>query len=588
MLDIIYFNFLSSIFVFIYSQKSILMRLVLFFLLFCSVLCAQREYPKNDFISPLDIPLFLSGNFGELRSNHFHAGLDFKTQQKEGLNVFAVADGYVSRIKISNFGYGKAIYITHQNGFTTVYGHLSKANSTIQNYIETIQYREKSYEIETFPNPNELLVKQGEIIAYSGNSGGSGGPHLHFEIRDSKTENIINPMFFNFDSKILDTKTPTITSLYVYPIGENSLVNGSQLPISVGLSLQKDGSFMAEKILASGKIGFGFSAYDSFDYSYTKNGLYKVQTFANGKPFFGYQFDTFSFDESKLINGLLDYPRLIKTGVRIQKLFMINPYPFSQLNYDKNNGILDVLPNLSTAFRIEISDFKNEPIAINVPIVYVNSNPKILKKVVKAPYFLKTKIENSYEKDNISVFVPANSFYEDCNLNFDVKNDTLTFQDETFALQNSIIINFLDTISISSDREKMFIALIDDKKLKYIATKIKKNEFIAYTKNLGKFVLAKDTIAPRITPINIIKGALLLKESNIRFMISDEFSGIDKINGYLNEKWVLFEYDFKTKKIVHNFNSEFLVDGKNDLKIEVSDNVGNSTIFETYFYRKKQ
>ncbi len=564
------------------------MRLFLFLLFYSVTGFAQTDYPKTDFRSPLDIPLFLSGNFGELRSNHFHAGLDFKTQQKEGLNVYAAADGYVSRIKISNYGYGKAIYITHQNGFTTVYGHLSSANGLIQNYINEMHYKEQSYEFEVFPKETELLVKQGDIIAFSGNSGGSGGPHLHFEIRDSKTEKIINPMFFDFDSKILDSKPPVLAGLYVYPIGENAQVNGSQVPISVQASLQKDGTYVAEKIVASGKIGFGINAYDSFDLSYSKNGLFKVQTFTNGKLLFGYQFDTFSFDESKLINGLLDYPKYVESGVRIQKLFFENPYNFSPLKFDKSNGLIDVSPNLSTSFRIEISDFKNQPVVVNVPIFYGNLPVKNFKKIKKTNYFLKTKTDNNYQKNNVAVFVPANSFYEDTFLNFDVKNDTLTFQDDTFALQNSIMITFEDTKSSELDRKKMFIANVDNKKIKYIFTKQKGNEFIAYTKNLGKFMLSKDTIAPKIIPLNIKKGSLLLKETNVRFQISDEMSGIASFNGFLNGKWVLFEYDYKIKRIVHNFKPEFLVDGKNDLKIVVSDNVGNSTIFETYFYRKKQ
>ena len=172
------------------------MKFSVFFLFLCSAVFAQVEYPKDYFRSPLDIPMQLSGNFGELRPNHFHAGFDLRTQQKEGLKVYAVADGYVSRIKISTFGNGKAIYINHPNGFTSVYGHLKTANGEIENYIKKTHYKEQSFEIEMFFKPDELIVKKGEIIAFSGNTGASEGPHLHFEFRDSKTEFIINPMLF--------------------------------------------------------------------------------------------------------------------------------------------------------------------------------------------------------------------------------------------------------------------------------------------------------------------------------------------------------------------------------------------------------
>ena len=172
-------------------------------ILFISLpLIAQNEYPKDYFKAPLDIRLSLSGSFGELRSNHFHTGLDFKTNQKEGLNVYASADGYVSRIKISSYGYGKAIYVTHPNGYTSVYGHLKEGVGKIQDYIKMAHYKEKAFEIELFLKPDELVVKQGEIIALSGNTGGSGGPHLHFEIRDTQSEKPINPLLFGFDSLI--------------------------------------------------------------------------------------------------------------------------------------------------------------------------------------------------------------------------------------------------------------------------------------------------------------------------------------------------------------------------------------------------
>ena len=159
--------------------------------LFVSFLClflksfSQEDIPQDYFESPLEIPLILSGTFGELRSNHFHSGMDIKTHQQTGLNVLASASGYVSRIKVSHFGYGKALYVQHPNGYTSVYAHLKEFAPEIEAYIKERQYAKESYEIEVFPEADELPVKQGEVIAYSGNSGGSGGPHLHFEIRDS-------------------------------------------------------------------------------------------------------------------------------------------------------------------------------------------------------------------------------------------------------------------------------------------------------------------------------------------------------------------------------------------------------------------
>lgn len=556
-------------------------------LLLCIVLplCAQNEYPKDYFKAPLDIRLNLSGSFGELRSNHFHSGLDFKTDQKEGLNVYASADGYISRIKISSYGYGKAIYVSHANGFTTVYGHLLKANGKIQDYIKKSHYKEKAFEIELFLKPDELVVKQGEIIAYSGNTGGSGGPHLHFEIRDTKSEKAINPLLFGFDSLIKDTKDPVVSTLMAYPIGENAVVNKSQEPLAINYTKQVDGTYMADKVLVNGAVGFGINAYDMFDFNYNKNGTYQVQSFLNGKQSFNYEFNTFAFDESRYINALLDYPRFKKTGVRIQRLFMENPYPLSIVKADNNSGIVVVKPNISTTYRIEVRDYNNNKFVINIPIQYSSVASETPTKIVKTPYFLKAKNDNMYKKDNISVFVEEGTFYEDFYVNFDVKDDTLTFHDGSVAVHKNFKVTIDDSGISDEQKKKTFIASLDGKSKRYNSTKVKDSTFTAYTKNMGKFFLAQDTIAPKAKPINITEGKWLNTQKSIDFTISDDLSGINTYNGYINGNWILFDYDYKKARITYEFDNQFLKDGRNEFKLEVTDNVGNSTIFETHFFR---
>ena len=194
----------------------------LFFLLFfcTNFLISQEIYPTDYFRKPLDIELIPSGTFGELRSNHFHAGIDFKTKQRQGLKVYTAAEGYISRIKISHFGYGKALYITHPNGYVSVYAHLKKFSDKIEKFIKNCQYQKESYEIEEFLSPNELIIEKDEVVAYSGNTGSSGGPHLHFEIRDNE-ERPINPMLFGINIK--DTRRPLVQALYAYPLDEYAL-----------------------------------------------------------------------------------------------------------------------------------------------------------------------------------------------------------------------------------------------------------------------------------------------------------------------------------------------------------------------------
>ncbi len=545
---------------------------------------AQNLYPKDYFRPPMDIPMQLSGNFGELRPNHFHAGFDLKTNQVEGQKVYACADGYVSRIKVSIYGYGKAIYITHPNGYVTVYGHLQRATGSIQDYIVAEQYKQKEYEIEVFPKQNELQVKKGDLIAFSGNTGGSEGPHLHFEIRNLYTEKVINPSYFGFDIK--DTKKPTVSSLLAYPIDDNSVVNGSMRPVILGLALQKDGTYLSDKVLAKGRIGFGVSSYDTDDVSFNSNGVFRTQLLSNGKLVYGYEFDEMTFDEARYVNAFIDYPRYKSSKQRVQKLFMKEPFLWSNAQKNEDNGIFDIIQNFSQTQHLEVSDFNNNSTIITIPVEYSDKTALISDDVKKTKYFVKYKNDSSFEKDNVSVFFPANTFYEDFYLKFDVKDNELFLHDDSVPVHSNFTISIEDKTTTAEQKKKTFIATRNGKKLSYIATKINGDTFSCRTRTLGQFTLAKDVTAPKITIAKPIEGKLVTSKS-IDLKISDDLSGINSYKGFLNGKWVLFEYESKNNKITHFFDNNYVVDGDNILKVIVTDNVGNSTTFETKFKRKK-
>ena len=562
------------------------MRFSVFFLLLSMSAISQAEYPKDYFRSPLDIPMQLSGNFGELSPNHFHAGFDFKTQQKEGLSVYAVADGYISRIKISTFGNGKAIYINHPNGYTSVYGHLQMANGDIEQYIKNTHYKEKNFEIEMFFKPDEMLVKKGQIIGFSGNTGSSEGPHLHFEFRDSKTEFVINPMLFGYDKFSKDSKKPTVSSVYVYPLNANTTVNRAQRPVLLNLSLQKDGTYLADKVVANGLVGFGISTYDTDDVSFNNNGVYKVQSFYNGKPNFGYEFNTYSFDEMRYINALIDYSRYKKMQQRVQKLFMKNPYNLSIIKTDETKGVLQVSPNLASIYRIEVSDFFGNKRTIAIPIQYDTMPAVISKEPLQSNYFIKDNKDSNFALAYMYVFFPAGTFYDDFEFNFAVKNDTLFLHEDTVPAHTNFTITIEDTKSPEAQKEKMFIGRIEGNKISYNPTYRKGNIFTTKVKTLGKYTLATDTVAPRISIASPIEGKWISGQKTIQVSISDELSGIKSYNGYLNGNWILMEYDNKSKKLTHFFGDGIVAEGANDLKVVVIDNVGNSTTFETRFFRK--
>lgn len=564
------------------------MRFSVVFLFICTTVFSQVDYPKDYFRSPLDIPMQLSGNFGELRPNHFHAGFDLKTQQKEGLKVYAAADGYVSRIKISTFGNGKAIYINHPNGYTSVYGHLKMASAEIENYIKNTHYKEQSFEIEMFFKSGEMVVKKGQIVAFSGNSGASEGPHLHFEFRDSKTEFVINPMLFGYNKFLKDTKKPIVSGVYVYPLDSKTTVNRSKRPLLLNVSLQKDGTYLSEKVVANGTIGFGISAYDTDDVSFNNNGAYKVQSFYNGKPNFGYEFNTYSFDDMRYINALIDYSRYKKMQQRVQKLYMKNPYNLRFIQADENKGALSVTPNLASLYRVEVSDFFGNKKTITIPVKYDVLPAVISPEPMQSNYFVKANKDSNFALANMSVFFPAGTFYEDFDLNFDVKNDTLFLHDDTVPAHTNFTVSITDTKSTEAQRQKMFIGRIEGKKVNYNPTYRKDSVFNTKVKILGKYALVTDTVAPKISIAKSIEGKWITDQKTIQLSIYDELSGIKSYNGYLNGKWILFEYDNKTRKLTHYFSDGIVADGANELKVVVTDNVGNSTTFESRFFRNQK
>jgi len=339
------------------------LKILFLFLIHFSI--AQTPYPQDYFRSPLDVTLILSGTFAELRSNHFHSGLDIKTQQREGLNVYAAAEGYVSRIKISHYGYGKALYITHPNGYTTVYAHLKKFAPRVEDYIKKLQYEKESFEIEVFPDIETLPIASDEIVAYSGNTGGSGGPHLHFEIRD-KEEHPINPMLFGID--IQDSQPPKIISAFAYPISSDAHINESTELTKLRLKEENNGTYTVENIKAYGKIGFGIETYDRQDLAANKNGVSNIQTFFNGNKNFEIDFKRFSFDETQHLNRLIDYEYYENENTRIQKLFVQQNNPLSLYKDVDSNGYVQVEDSTSSVYKVRVKDFKDNDYCITINI----------------------------------------------------------------------------------------------------------------------------------------------------------------------------------------------------------------------------
>jgi murein DD-endopeptidase MepM/ murein hydrolase activator NlpD len=564
------------------------MRLYYLLLLLSLSVSGQTQYPKDYFRSPMDLPVHPSGTFGELRTNHFHAGLDYRTNQRTGYPVYAAASGYISRIKVSSYGYGTALYIDHPNGYTTLYGHLLKYGSKIEEYVRKKQYEKKSFEIEIFPKPGEITVTQGEIVAFSGNSGGSGGPHLHFEYRDTKTEMIINPLLFGLDKKMKDPVPPKIYSVLVYPLGDNGVVDGSKVPMLINIHPQKDGGYVADKISAKGKIGFAINATDKSTGSSGNNGIYKAELLFNGSPHFSCEFNTFAFDESRYVNNYIDYERYYNTGQRYQRLFVQTPYPLTLLKHNQRNGQFEVVPGDTQNYRIEVSDYHGNKTFVNGSIQYSDAPGTVMQPKHVTPYLVKSANDNNYTKGGVSVFVPAHAFYEDFYMDFDVKDSVLYLHHPTVPVHSYVQVSFDVSHLSKNELAKTFIAGYSGKRFSYNSSFMEDGRLTAKVKTLGNFKLAKDTASPKIFGFTFKGGEWLTKVDTIGMKISDDLSGIATYDAFINGKWALMHYDHKTRTIFHNFSDGIVDEGRNELKVVVTDNVGNSTTFESHFFRTQK
>jgi len=546
---------------------------------------AQKTIDPNYFSNPLDIPMVLSGSFGELRSNHFHSGLDIKTQQRSGVPIYAPADGYVSRIKVGHYGYGKALYIKHPNGYSTVYAHLQRFETTIQDSVKQSQYKKERYEIELFPKESSLLVKKGDLIAYTGNSGSSGGPHLHYEIRDAYSRPM-NPMLFGLE--IPDTKDPSVTSVLAYPMSDDATVNQSSEPVKLRLIKQKDGSYKTEKISAYGKIGFGIATTDQQNGAYNKNGVYRIKTSYNGKPKIDIKFEKISFDETRYLNRYIDYTYFKEHKIKIQKLFRQTNNPLSIITQEDDNGFVNVADGFSSNYTIEIKDYQGNLVHITIPVIGKKDNTVAKKELPNDLQYIPSESSSTIQRGVFTVDFPKNALYQGSYLNIKTSGDTLHLHTDNIPVHKNISISMDISNYNALDKNKLYIARQAYKNTSYYTTtRREKNILTAKTRILGSYTLFMDTIAPTIKAANFTDGKWISNNKTLKIKIEDSHSGISSYRATLNGRFILMEYNYKKDVLTYDFNDNIITDTKNNLRLIVTDNVGNSTTFEAIFFRKK-
>jgi murein DD-endopeptidase MepM/ murein hydrolase activator NlpD len=552
---------------------------------FAQDIIQSRAYPKNYFRYPLDLPPVTAGSFGELRPNHFHSGLDFKTNQRTGYPVHAVFDGYVSRLRVQFGGFGNALYITHPNGYTTVYGHIERLAPAMEKLIRDYQYKQQSFEVDFKLLPMQIPVCKDEVVAWSGNEGASEGPHLHFEIRDTQTEETINAQLFGLT--IPDKVPPTIYAIGIYHL------NGSPFSEKTPRQfLQVKGSNGNYHLISpgvinlNGEVGFGVTANDMTSVSPNHNGIYSLELKLDGKTVYTFAVERFAFDQTHAINAYIDFPEYFKTHRWMQKCFVLPGSRISLYPQSVNRGIVNFNDNAMHQLEYVVKDVAGNTSTLSLKI---KSGPGIAGQAAKptANFFHYDKV-NEYSNTNVKVTIPIGNLYDDLDFSY----ATSPKKPGTFSAVHRIH-NRLTPIHDAYD-----LWIKPDSNIGKYANKavivstdgrceggIYQDGYVkAQARSFGDFYVRVDTVAPVIVPLNINNGAKLAAAKKISFRIGDNLSGVKTYSGTIDGKWVLMEWGFKTKVLSYTFNGPIL-SGKHNFELLVTDNKDNVARYAAEFYR---
>lgn len=549
-------------------------------LLFASMgLMAQEIFPKYG--KPVDIPIYLSATFGELRPNHLHAGLDIKTQAVEGKKIYAVADGYVSRIGVSPYGYGNVLYITHYDGYTSVYAHLQRFSGEIAKYVKQYQYKNKTFAAQIFPDKDKFPVKKGDLIAYSGNSGGSGGPHLHFEIRHTDSEKPVNPLYFGY--QIEDNVKPMILGASVYPVGDEAQLEGGIKPMYFSVAGENGRYSLKDRpfVYANGEIAFGICTYDQVGTSTNKNGPYLYELYLDDVLAFQVEADSFSYSEPRYVNSLLDYRHYKQ---KKSSYVRTETDPNNRLHMIAvKNGTVTVAEGDTVSVCFKISDYAGNTARLRYKLVGVAPVEVERPERRRSEYFVKAdgSLNSEIIIDDFSVTMEKNTLFRDEWIQTGQRDERgccsriYRFGDEEMTTFKSFKVRIRPQEEWARD-SRMYIASIDKNgKVSSLGGKMKNGAMEVETRTMGEYTIKIDSVAPKVSASNFKDGQSVKALKSLRFKISDDMTGVDTYNIYLNDAWVLGQYDAKNALLYYEFDDRIKA-GTNKVKVVVTDGAGNT------------
>lgn len=542
-----------------------------------------------DFVNPITSFGSLSGGYGEIRTDHFHSGVDIRTRGKTGLKVYATGEGWVARIKVSPVGFGKTLYIQHPNGYTTVYAHLDQFSETIGRYVKKAQYAQKSFEIEIFPKPYEIKVSKGDVIGLSGNSGSSGGPHLHYEVRNTLSQAPLNPLYFH--ASVGDKFAPTIKTIHIYGIDSTGYTCISRID-SQRLKGLSGKVLCPDTIKTSGETGIGINTYDIVNSESTRCGVVGVSVRVNRQLVYDLSIDGFSFAETRYANSVVDYETKQIANEEIVKCWADPNNKFSGIKQSINRGVIHVVPDSIYNVEVRVWDASQNTTEVHLVIKGLQKLPQQPIHVACTRHYMPFNKVNKFDNDTFRLRIPPNALYN--NLMFSYRID-----DKNRKAPPLVAIHSPNTpLHSKMDVELRMIGIPERLTGKAFAAKIEKDKRVKsydgiashgymqfQTNSFGVYTVMIDTVAPVIKPLNVAHRKNMQGIDTIRFMVNDSLSGVSKYEGKIDGQWALFEWDPKNDLLFYKLDSTRINKEKNHLlELLVVDAKENESRYRCEFY----